>query len=333
VSRAGDSAPFAHEPVMAEEITELFGPVPPGTVVDATLGGGGHSAALLAAHPHLSVLGIDRDGEAIAAATARLEHHGDRFSTSRRRYDELDEALAEHDLQVISGALFDLGVSSPQLDRSDRGFSYRHDGPLDMRMDDDQPWSAADVVNGYEREELARIIRRYGDERFASRIAAICAARPVQTTTELAAIVTSAIPAAARRTGGHPAKRTFQAIRIEVNQELDALPDALDQAVAATTPGGRIAVLSYHSGEDRIVKQRFSDAAGACDCPPDLPCVCGAIQTVRVVRGAPKRPSPTEREQNPRSSSARLRVVEKIEPVRKADGAPVPQDHPQEGTT
>lgn len=334
MSRTDESTPFAHEPVMVEEITELFGPVPPGTVVDATLGGGGHSAALLQAHPHLSVLGIDRDAAAIAAATARLAPHGDRFATSRRRYDELDEALAEHDLRAISGVLFDLGVSSPQLDRADRGFSYRNDGPLDMRMDDEQPWSASDVVNGYEREDLARIIRRYGDERFAARIAAaICAARPVQSTTELAAIVTSAIPAAARRTGGHPAKRTFQAIRIEVNQELDALPDALDQAVAATVPGGRIAVLSYHSGEDRIVKERFSDAAGACDCPADLPCVCGAVQTVRVVRRAPKRPSSTERQQNPRSASARLRVVEKIDPIRKSDGAPARRDHPQEGTS
>ena len=168
-----------------------------------------------------------------------------------------------------------------------------------------------------------RIIKRYGDERFAARIArAICAARPIQTTTELAAVVTSAIPAAARRSGGHPAKRTFQAIRIEVNDELGVLPDALDQAVHATRPGGRIAVLAYHSGEDRIVKERFAVAAGACDCPDDLPCVCGAIQTVRIVRGVPKRASDAERERNRRAASARLRVVERVEATRKSDGQP-----------
>ena len=189
-----------------------------------------------------------------------------------------------------------------------------------MRMDGDQPWSAADVVNGYTEHELTRIIRRYGDERFASRIArAIVAARPLQSTTELAEVITSAIPAAARRTGGHPAKRTFQAIRIEVNGELDVLPDALDQAVEATRTGGRIAVLAYHSGEDRIVKERFAVAAGACECPPDLPCVCGAVQTVRIVRGIPKRPSVEERDGNRRAASARLRVVEKIDPIANAD--------------
>ncbi len=321
--RAGESD-FEHAPVMVEEITSLFAAVPAGTVVDATLGGGGHTAALLDARNDLDVLGIDQDRDALDAATARLSGYGDRVRTSQRRFDELDEALADHDVERISGALFDLGVSSPQLDRGDRGFSYRHDGPLDMRMDADQTWSADDVVNGYSESDLARIIKRYGDERFASRIArAICAARPIQTTTELAAVVTSAIPAAARRTGGHPAKRTFQAIRIEVNDELGVLPDALDQAVQATVPGGRIAVLSYHSGEDRIVKERFAVAAGACDCPDDLPCVCGAIQTVRIVRGVPKRASDEERQRNRRAASARLRVVERLDPVRKSDGQPV----------
>jgi 16S rRNA (cytosine1402-N4)-methyltransferase len=168
------------------------------------------------------------------------------------------------------------------------------------------------------------MIRRYGDERFAVRIAkAICAARPLQSTVELAEVVTAAIPAAARRSGGHPAKRTFQAIRIEVNRELDVLPDAIGKALVATSPGGRIAVLSYHSGEDRIVKQQFVDALGACDCPPELPCVCGAVQTVRVVRGIPKRARPEEVAENRRASSARLRVVERIEPIRRSDGRPV----------
>ncbi|HUV18142.1 MAG TPA: 16S rRNA (cytosine(1402)-N(4))-methyltransferase RsmH [Ilumatobacteraceae bacterium] len=315
---------FEHAPVMVDEITAVFASVPAGTVVDATLGGGGHTAALLDSRVDLDVLGIDQDQDALEAATTRLAGYGVRLRTSQRRFDQLDEALAEHDVERISGALFDLGVSSPQLDRGDRGFSYRHEGPLDMRMDADQTWSAGDVVNGYSESDLARIIKRYGDERFASRIArAICAARPIQTTTELAAVVTSAIPAAARRTGGHPAKRTFQAIRIEVNDELGVLPDALDQAVRATRPGGRIAVLSYHSGEDRIVKDRFAVAAGACDCPDDLPCVCGAIQTVRIVRGVPKRASDAERQRNRRAASARLRVVERVEPIKKSDGQPV----------
>lgn len=323
-SAASEGSDFGHSPVMVDEIVEVFATVPAGTIVDATLGGGGHSAAILDSRDDIDVIGIDQDPDALEAATARLAGHGDRVRTSRRRFDEFGAALADHGVETISGALFDLGVSSPQLDRGDRGFSYRHEGPLDMRMDADQTWSADDVVNGYSEAELARLIKRYGDERFASRIArAICAARPIQTTTELAAVVTSAIPAPARRTGGHPAKRTFQAIRIEVNDELGVLPEALDQAVEATRPGGRIAVLSYHSGEDRIVKQRFAVAAGSCDCPQDLPCVCGAIQTVRIVRGVPKRASQGERDRNRRAASARLRVVERVVAVRKSDGQPV----------
>lgn len=318
---------FDHAPVMRDEITEIFSTVPAGTIVDATLGGGGHSAALLDDRDDIDILGIDQDPDALSAAVETLAPYGDRVRTSRRRFDELPEALAEHDVHQISGALFDLGVSSPQLDRGERGFSYRHDGPLDMRMDADQTWSADDVVNGYGERDLARIIRRYGDERFADRIArAICAARPIQTTTELAAVVTTAIPAAARRTGGHPAKRTFQAIRIEVNDELGVLPGAIDAAVEATRPGGRIAVLSYHSGEDRIVKERFANAAGACGCPDDLPCVCGAVQTVRIVRGVPKKASAAEQSTNRRAASARLRVVERIVATRKSDGQPVAAD-------
>jgi 16S rRNA (cytosine1402-N4)-methyltransferase len=224
--------------------------------------------------------------------------------------DAIDAAL--HD--GLSGVLFDLGVSSPQLDRAERGFSFRNDGPLDMRMDTTAPWSAADVVNGYAEDELARVIRQYGDERFSGRIArAIVAARPIESTADLAAIVTTAIPAATRRRGGHPATRTFQAIRIEVNRELEVLPTALDAAIEATRPGGRIAVLSYHSGEDRIAKDRLRTATGACDCPPGLPCVCDAVQTVRLVR-APKRPTEAERAANPRAASARLRAAERIEP-------------------
>lgn len=324
MSAAEAANDFDHRPVMLAEITQLFTDVPAGTVVDATLGGGGHAASILEAHPHLDVLGIDQDTDALTAAIERLKDQRQRLRTSHRRFNEFNEALADHNITEISGALFDLGVSSPQLDRGDRGFSYRNDGPLDMRMNNEQQWSASDVVNGYDERDLAHVIKKYGDEKFSRRIAAaIVAARPIATTSELAEAVTNAIPAPARRSGGHPAKRTFQAIRIEVNGELDVLPGALDQAVEATVPGGRIVVLSYHSGEDRIVKERFAVASGACDCPYDLPCVCGAIQTVRIVRGVPKRASDDERASNRRAASARLRVVERIEAVRKSDGQPV----------
>ncbi len=306
---------FRHDPVMKDEIVGTFGSVPSGVVLDATLGGGGHAEALLDSRDDLRVLGLDRDPSALDAATARLDRFGDRVMTHRCRFDELDAAMHAHSIEALSGALFDLGVSSPQLDRAERGFSYRNDGPLDMRMDSDAAWSADDVVNGYSEAELERIIRQHGDERFSRRIArAIVAARPVESTTRLAEIVTSAIPAPARRTGGHPAKRTFQAIRIEVNGELDVLPEALDKAIEALVPGGRVAVLSYHSGEDRIAKERIRFAeTGGCECPPELPCVCGAVQTVRVVRRIAKRPTPAEQAANPRAKSARLRVAEKLE--------------------
>jgi 16S rRNA (cytosine1402-N4)-methyltransferase len=290
-------------------------PVPSGVVLDATLGGGGHSEALLESRDDIRILGLDRDQDALDFARRRLHHFGDRVMTHRCRFDDLDEAMDAHGVDGLSGALFDLGVSSPQLDRAERGFSYRNEGPLDMRMDVDAPWSADDVVNGYPERDLARVIQRYGDERFARRIAAaIVEARPIESTTRLAEVVTSAIPAPARRTGGHPAKRTFQAIRIEVNGELDALPEALDRAIDALVPGGRLAVLSYHSGEDRIAKERIRAAeTGGCECPPELPCVCGAVHTVRIVRGIPKRPGSDERATNRRASSARLRVAEKLD--------------------
>ncbi|CAN5656337.1 MAG: 16S rRNA (cytosine(1402)-N(4))-methyltransferase RsmH [Actinomycetota bacterium] len=320
---------FAHQPVMRDEVVAAFAEVPAGTVVDATLGGGGHSEALLDARPDVAVLGIDRDRDALEAASRRLDRFGARVTVSHRRFDELAEVLEEAELETVSGALFDLGVSSPQLDHADRGFSYQQEGPLDMRMDTTAPCSADDVVNGYDEAHLATVLRRYGDERFARRIAAaIVGARPIETTTELAAVVTSAIPAPARRRGGHPAKRSFQAIRIEVNAELSALPGALDAAIDATTPGGRVAVLSYHSGEDRIVKDRFRQATGACDCPPDLPCVCGAVQTVRIVRGIPRRPSDAEVITNRRAASARLRVVERLA---TAPAEPAPGEPAQEG--
>jgi 16S rRNA (cytosine1402-N4)-methyltransferase len=306
--------PFDHLPVMVEQITKVFEPVPGGVVLDATLGGGGHAEQLLERYERLRVLGLDRDEVALEAARQRLARFGGRLMIHQCRFDRLNEAMEAFSVPSLSGALFDLGVSSPQLDQADRGFSYRPEADLDMRMDRGQTWSAADVVNGYPVDLLARVLQQYGDERFARRIAkAIEAARPIETTTELAAVVVSAIPAAARRTGGHPAKRTFQAIRIEVNGELDSLAPALDKAIAGTDVGGRVAVISYHSGEDRIVKERMRLAVtGGCECPPELPCVCDAVQTVRIVRGIPRTPSPTEQSENRRASSARLRVVERI---------------------
>jgi 16S rRNA (cytosine1402-N4)-methyltransferase len=305
---------FHHLPVMVHEIGALFETVPTGFVLDATLGGGGHAEHLLERWPHLSILGVDRDERALAAAQRRLARFGDRVKVHRTRFDGLRHAMEALHIDHLSGALFDLGVSSPQLDVAERGFSYRNDAPLDMRMDQSQPWSAADVVNGYPAPQLAKVLQQYGDERFAKRIAnAIVAARPIESTTQLAEVVVSAIPAPARRTGGHPAKRTFQAIRIEVNGELDALPTALEAAIDTTVPGGRIAVLSYHSGEDRIVKATFRHAeTGGCECPPELPCVCEAVHTVRLVRGVPRTPSTTEQSTNRRAASARLRVVERI---------------------
>ena len=308
------TAPFLHQPVMADEVVELFRPVPPGVLLDATIGGGGHARRLLEARPDLRILGLDRDPRALAAAGAELASFGDRVTLIRSRFDHLGQIMSDLAIDELSGALFDLGVSSPQLDEPDRGFSYRWDAPLDMRMDPDDPWSATDVVNGYPEAELTHLLAAYGDERYARRIAhAIVEARPIESTAELAGIVANAIPAAARRRGGHPAKRTFQAIRIEVNRELDVLPGALDQAIEKTRPGGRVVALAYHSGEDRIVKDRFRHAAtGGCTCPSGLPCVCGAVVTVRLIRSGAAKPTPIEVAANRRAASARLRAVEKL---------------------
>jgi 16S rRNA (cytosine1402-N4)-methyltransferase len=296
---------------MVREITELFANVPDGVVLDATLGGAGHTTAILDAHPGLRVLGLDRDPAALEASRVRLAPYGDRAMLQHRRFDDLDAAMSEAGIDELSGALFDLGVSSHQFDSGERGFSYRHDAPLDMRMDTTESTTAADVVNQASEGEIAHLLREFSDEKFAGRIArAIVAARPIHTTAELADIVASAIPAPARRRGGHPAKRTFQALRISLNKELEILPNAIDSAVRRTRSGGRVAVLSYHSGEDRIIKARFKQhATGGCECPNDLPCGCGATSIVRLVRVASK-PNAQEQLANPRSTSARLRVVE-----------------------
>jgi 16S rRNA (cytosine1402-N4)-methyltransferase len=308
------TVPFEHIPVMAREIIRIFEPVPPGWLVDATIGGAGHARLLLGARPDLRLLGLDRDPDAIAAAASVLADVRDRVVLRHSRFDHLRTIMDEQHIEHVSGVLFDLGVSSPQLDRGERGFSYRNDGPLDARMDRTEPWTAADVVNGYDEADLVRLLREYGDERHAGRIArAIVAARPIETTAELAAIVREAVPAPARRRGGHPARRTFQAIRIEVNRELAVLPGAIDDAIDVTEPGGRVAVLSYHSGEDRIVKERFRHhATGDCTCPPGLPCVCGAVRTVRLLRAGAVRPGAEEIAANRRAESARLRAVEKL---------------------
>ena len=310
------TAPFLHIPVMAEEVVELFRPVPPGVIIDATVGGGGHARRLLEARPDVRILGLDRDPRAVAAAAAHLAPFTDRVTLVRSRFDHLGQIMSDLAIREdeISGVLFDLGVSSPQLDEPERGFSYRWDSPLDMRMDPDDLWSASDVVNGYAEAELAHVLAAYGDERYARRIAkAIVAARPVESTAELAGIVAGAIPAPARRRGGHPAKRTFQAIRIAVNRELDVLPGALDQAIEKTRPGGRVVALAYHSGEDRIVKDRFRHAAtGGCTCPVGLPCVCDAVATVRLLRPGALKPQAAEVAMSRRAESARLRAVEKL---------------------
>ncbi len=308
------TSPFLHLPVMVELIVEIFRPVPAGMVVDCTVGGGGHAGALLEARPDLRLLGLDRDPDALAAAAITLAPYGDRVTLRRARFDALATVMTDLQIPEVSGVLFDLGVSSPQLDRAERGFSYRNDGPLDMRMDPDDTWSAADVVNGYTEGELVRVLREHGDERFAPRIArAIIAARPIESTLDLAAIVRDAIPAPARRRGGHPAKRTFQAIRIEVNRELAILAESIDTAINATAVGGRIAVMAYHSGEDRIVKDRLRAAAtGGCTCPPGLPCVCDAVRTVRLLKAGAWQASATETEQNSRAESVRVRAAEKL---------------------
>jgi 16S rRNA (cytosine1402-N4)-methyltransferase len=306
---------FVHKPVMVDEVVASLIPVPAGLVVDATVGAGGHSRALLAAAPHLRVLGLDSDTDALVAAAATLGDVGasGRVRLRHARYDRLADVVRALNDGPVTAVLFDLGVSSPQLDFPERGFSYRSDGPLDMRMDRSSRVTAADVVNTYSEAALADLFAANGEGRFARRIArAIIASRPLSGTVALAETVKHAIPAATRRTGGHPAKRVFQAVRIEVNDELTVLASALDAALALVVGGGRVAVLSYHSGEDRLVKERFRVAAtGDCRCPPGLPCGCGAVPTHRLVFRGSHTPSADEVAANPRAESARLRVAER----------------------
>jgi 16S rRNA (cytosine1402-N4)-methyltransferase len=310
-----DSGTFTHLPVMLAEVVELLVPTPAGVILDATVGGGGHAAALLAASSSHRLIGLDRDPEAVVAARANLRAFGARALVVHARFDALASVLSEEAPgEPVSGVLFDLGVSSRQLDEVGRGFSYRFDAPLDMRMDPADDVTAADVVNDWGEGDLTELLADNGEARFAGRIVrAIVAARPVRTTTQLSEIVRDAIPAARRR-GGHPAKRVFQALRIAVNEELELLGPAVDSALEVLVPGGRCVVLSYHSGEDRLVKERFAAAAaGWCTCPPEIGCVCGAIPAARVLTRGARLVSDREITDNPRSESARLRATERLE--------------------
>jgi 16S rRNA (cytosine1402-N4)-methyltransferase len=301
-----------HEPVLVRPVVELFAPVADGTIVDATLGGGGHALALLERYPSLHVIGIDRDPDAVAHAPVhpRLRVHQANFKAMAEVIAD-DGSGEPTGAVVVDGVLMDLGVSSHQFDTPARGFSYRNDGPIDMRMGPDAGVDAAEIVNTWSRHDLARLFRRYGEERFADRIAdAIVAGRPFDGTGALAAAIADAVPAAARRKG-HPARRSFQALRIAVNDELGALGTALETAIAALRPGGRLIVISYHSLEDRAVKQRFAAGAIGCTCPPDLPvCGCGNASELRLLGRI--MPSAEEIARNPRARSAVLRAAEKV---------------------
>ncbi|RZU31357.1 16S rRNA (cytosine(1402)-N(4))-methyltransferase RsmH [Blastococcus saxobsidens] len=317
----GPPQPPVHVSVLLDRVTELLGPAlaaDGAVLVDATLGLAGHALALLGAHPGLRVVGLDRDPDARAEAARRIAAagHADRVTLVPAVFDELPDVLDRLGIAEVQGVLFDLGVSSLQLDRPDRGFSYSADAPLDMRMDPGAGRTAADVVNTYPPKDLARVLRVYGEERFASRIAAAIdrerAREPFTGTARLAELVRESIPAATRRTGGHPAKRTFQALRIEVNDELGALERALPSAIDALAVGGRVAVITFHSLEDRIVKQTL--AAGAADrTPPGLPVPLPEYGPVlRLLTRGGEAPGDDEVAANPRAASARVRAAERI---------------------
>ena len=309
---------FEHVSVMLHETVDLLGVREGGVYVDGTLGGGGHSAEILrrlGGTGHL--YGIDRDGDALAAATARLSGAGN-FTAIRGNFHDVRALLAQQGVEQIDGMMVDLGVSSYQLDTAERGFSYHADAPLDMRMDQRQEVTAATIVNTYSKEELTRILRDYAEEKWASRIADIIlehrANKPIETTGELVACVDAAIPKKVRmQESGHSARRTFQALRIAVNDELDPLRRALTDMVDLLVPGGHLAVLTFHSLEDRIVKQTFRTLANPCTCPPKIPvCICGKKPVVRVLGGGGIKPGAEEIERNPRSRSAMLRGCEKL---------------------
>lgn len=307
---------FSHLSVLLNEAVDALSIKPDGLYVDGTAGGGGHSFAIASRLTEGRLIAIDRDEAAIRAAGNRLAPLGERAMVVRSNFSEVGQVLDNLGIEGIDGLLLDLGVSSHQFDEAERGFSYRNDAPLDMRMDRRQTKTAFTVVNEYSEAELKRILYEYGEEKFAPRIAAkIVAARqirPIETTFELSEIIKSAIPAAARD-AGHPAKRSFQAIRIEVNGELDAITPTIEDAFARMNKGGRMAIITFHSLEDRIVKQAFAKLATGCTCPKSLPiCVCGNKPKIKIITKKPILPGEQELAENPRAHSAKLRVAEKI---------------------
>ena len=309
---------FQHIPVLYQEIMEIMDPRPGETFVDCTLGGGGHSKGFLErTSPDGRLIGIDQDLEALEAAKDNLAAFGQRVTYVHSNYRYLESILSQQAPLGVDGILFDLGVSSHQLDEKERGFSYMQDAPLDMRMDMTQSFCAYDVVNGYSEEELHRIIKVYGEENWAKRIAQFIVEfrgrHAIETPGELVDIIKRAIPKGARVQGSHPAKRTFQAIRIEVNQELKVLEETIDVAVRYLKKGGRIGIISFHSLEDRIVKERFKYLASDCICPPQLPvCQCNKVAEVKILTRKPVEAQEKEQEENSRSKSAKFRAAVKI---------------------
>ena len=308
---------YGHVPVLLHECLDALAIRPEGIYVDGTLGRAGHSLEIVKRLTTGRLIGIDRDETAIAAAQERLADYADRVTLVHSNFDRIGDILAELHIDGADGMLFDLGVSSPQLDDAERGFSYMHDAPLDMRMDRSAYLTAREVVNGWSYEELRRILFEYGEERYAPaiarRIVQTRERRPIETTLELVEVIKSAMPPAALREKQHPAKRIFQAIRIAVNGELDALPPMLASAVEGLNPGGRLAVITFHSLEDRIVKRAMQDMARGCTCPPEFPvCVCGKKPKLRLVSRKPIVSGEAELAHNPRARSAKLRVAEKV---------------------
>lgn len=308
---------FKHISVLPEKSIEFLNVRDGGIYADGTLGGGGHSYRLLSSNETCRLIGIDQDKEAIAAASERLARFRGRVVTVNRNFSEIKDILRELDIKGLDGAMLDLGVSSYQLDNAERGFSYMHDAPLDMRMNPDAKKNAYDVINGFTAEELTHIFYEYGEEKWSKRIAEfIVKAReksPVKTTLELVDIIRAAIPKGAREDGGHPAKRVFQAVRIEVNNELGILETAIRDFTDCLNPKGRLAIITFHSLEDRIVKQTFLSLSKGCTCPKSFPvCVCGNVPKVRIITRKPALPDESETESNSCSKSAKLRVIEKL---------------------
>ena len=308
---------FKHKSVLLDETIEGLNIKPDGIYVDGTLGGGGHAYEVCRRLNNKgSFIGIDQDAAAIEAAGTRLSDFGERVTIIRSNYCDMKSRLHEKGIDKVDGIVLDLGVSSYQLDTAERGFSYREDAPLDMRMDQRQSRTAADIVNGYDERELYRIIRDYGEDKFAKNIAKHIVKerqkKTIETAGELTDIIRAAIPMKVQVTGGHPAKRTFQAIRIELNHELEVLSDHLDEMIDLLNPGGRICIITFHSLEDRIVKSNFKRNENPCTCPSDFPvCVCGKVSKGKVITRKPILPSEKELEENSRSKSAKLRVFER----------------------